>query len=307
MPSKNLDHLSSNGTGIVDHLDALSPDNSLNRQLYVPAKHSSGWELIDVGEAKPDTKECPYCYEKINAQATACSHCGQLLGHYLHRSIDRPLRWRRVEWALESVVYWVKQWAILDILDFASRFAIIVAIIFWFADSGSRREEQVLRAWQVIFIAEQMNGGQATVQALETLNCSGFTVFCRPISLAGIELQELILLQLNLHKADLREANLSETVLHEADLSEAQLFKADLSGTYLLGANLSKANMTNTILHETYMPQTNLSGAYLLADLLGADLHGANLSGANLSGASNLHSADLRGAKYNSSRLADIK
>ena len=74
-------------------------------------------------------------------------------------------------------------------------------------------------------------------------------------------------------------------------LAGADLSDAGLSNVDLLGANLSDADLNNA-----YLNGTNLTGAILAgADLTGANLHNANLYGSNLISA-NLSGADLSSA-----------
>ena len=103
-----------------------------------------------------------------------------------------------------------------------------------------------------------------------------------PISLAGIELSEVILSNTMLRLVDFTDAKLQSTDLTNANLNEtkligAQLCDADLSGAQLRKADLTGADLTGAILSETDLNNATLDDAVLTtADLIGADLSGTN-------------------------------
>lgn len=96
--------------------------------------------------------------------------------------------------------------------------------------------------------------------------------------LSGAKLARIFLIEANLTRvrlagADLRNSILDDMDLNASDLRDADLSGARLDGTALNGANLAGANLTGT----------ELAGATLVgADLTGADLTGARLNGARL-------------------------
>jgi hypothetical protein len=58
------------------------------------------------------------------------------------------LRWpriaARIEWRLEWLVYWCRELAFFDVLEFASRVSIIVIVFFWFWEWGERLKDPLI-------------------------------------------------------------------------------------------------------------------------------------------------------------------
>ena len=262
----------------------------------------------NCGKPPGETKQCPFCCEPIEVEATACPDCGQVMGHIIHVP---SLEWRWYHWPeiiLEKFFHWVRRGALFDVLDYASRLAIIVAVVFWFLGIEQRREQEVLNAWQLISIANQVGGGDATTSALETLNCSKRIFLCSSRSFRKGDLGDLIAPGVNLQNANLAEANLRGAYLGSSNLSGALFWRADLSGANLFDANLSKANLAEANLNGvdlrfTDLREIELAGASLVdANLSGVDLTGTSLNGINLSGA-DLSAANLSGVDLGHARL----
>jgi len=181
------------------------------------------------------------------------------------------------EWLCELVSYFLGQWAFLDILGHAGRLTILVAVIFYFAESGSRQKAKHYQAWQVINAAQGKPRSGGRIDALQDLYREG-------ISLAGVDISKAHLPKLNLKNANLWDAN----------LTEAKLLYANLSG-----ARFGRANLTRAVLSDA-----NLAGADLReANLTGATLQSANLTGAdiesitNWQGIQNIELANIYGVK----------
>jgi uncharacterized protein YjbI with pentapeptide repeats len=245
----------------------------------------------------------------------------------------RHPRWTRltgVEWALEWLVYRCRNLAIFEVLEFAGRASVLIALIVWFSEAGDREKQKHYRAWELINSARGSTGDGGRRDALQDLNEDGEPLIAAP--LAKAYLLEVKLSKAKLNQADLSETNLSEANLSGADLRAANLSRADLPGADLSGADLRAANLSRADLSRanlsgadlswagqsrndhllkrgsllrievTNLSEANLSGANLFganlagADLSGADLRVANLSWANLSEV-HLHGANLAGAK----------
>lgn len=117
--------------------------------------------------------------------------------------------------------------------------------------------------------------------------------------LAGFDLSEADLCNLNLPQAilsgaNLRGARLGWTILTHADLRGADLTYADMTGIHLAEADLRGARMKYSNLVAAHLVGTDFRGA----DLRGADLRGADLRKARFAGAE-LRDANLRGARLN--------
>ena len=212
------------------------------------------------------------------------------------------------EWANEWAAYWLSRWAFVDVLDYVSKFAILVAVIGFFAGMSERRAEKHYLAWQVVNSAQGKGGSGGRMDALEALGAD--RVPLTDIDLSNADLLGIILREEALGGADLRGAN-----LHHADLSGTYLARADLRwnpirnrNTVLWNADLHWVTLDEACLQKTVLGCANLqyakarnadfSDAWLGgADLRGADLRGSDLSRANLSG------ADLTGAVVTQAQL----
>lgn len=168
-----------------------------------------------------------------------------------------------------------------DILERLGHLAIVVAVIFYFAESGSRQKAERYQAWQVINLAQGKTGSGGRKDALQDLHRDG-------VSLIGVDISKAHLPGLKLENADLSEANLSNAILYEANFSGANFRLAILCNTDLHDADLSDANLTHANLYKAHLTEADLSDANLwYADLSDTDLWYADLSGANLTSIKN--------------------
>lgn len=179
------------------------------------------------------------------------------------------------EWFCEYAAFLLNNWSFLEVLEYLSSFGVIIAVVFYFAESGDRIKQKHYQAWQVINTAQGKGGSGGRIEALQELNKDG-------IPLVGVDVSGAFLQGIQLAHAHLVRSNLSA-----ADLRDSNLALADLSDSDLQDANLRQSNLHNADLQR--------------ANLIEADLFGADLSGAELSGAT-LNHADLR-----STNLADFK
>lgn len=183
-----------------------------------------------------------------------------------------------IEYAMECIAYALSNWRFLEVLEYLSRFGVLVAVIFYFAESGDRRKLKHYQAWQVINSAEGKGGNGGRIDALEELNADG-------VSLVGVNLSSAFLMGVHLPKAKLARANFDGADAREADLHGASIVNASLQSTNLRGAHLEKTTFAGSALDE--------------ADLTGADLTDADLSGTKLEGV-DLRNANLQGANWTS-------
>ena len=222
-----------------------------------------------------------------------------------------------LEWNCERLSSLLKQWAFLEVLEHLGRLTIIVAIVFYFTESGSRRKAKHYQAWQVINLAQGKTGSGGRIDALQDLNKD-------KVSLAGVDISKAILPKLNLASAELGSANLTNTELVHSNFAGANLYGASLAEARLSSANLADAILINVDLHGADLCGVNLTGATLRyanlsdvelcnANLTGANLHITNLTGANLSNASlaeaALVGADVSGTYFSEADLskADLR
>ena len=171
------------------------------------------------------------------------------------------------EWFCEYAAFLLNNWSFLEVLEYLSSFGVIIAVVFYFAESGDRIKQKHYQAWQVINTAQGKGGSGGRIEALQELNKDG-------IPLVGVDVAGAFLQGIQLAHAHLVRSNLSA-----ADLRDSDLAFADLSDSDLQNANLRQCNLHHADLQR--------------AKLIEADLFGADLSGVDLSGAT-LNHADLR-------------
>jgi Pentapeptide repeats (8 copies) len=182
------------------------------------------------------------------------------------------------DYSMEWFAYALANWRFLEVLEYLGNFGVLVAVIFYFAESGDRLKQKHYQAWQVINSAEGKGGNGGRIDALGELNSDG-------VSLTGVNLASAFLMGVRLPKARLARANF--------DSSDAR--NSDLAGATITDANLRSANFRNANLKGVSFAHSTLDDA----DLTGADLRKADLSGASLENA-DLRNADLRDANWTS-------
>jgi uncharacterized protein YjbI with pentapeptide repeats len=184
-----------------------------------------------------------------------------------------------IEWAFEWLAFALSRWTFLDVLEYLEGFSVLIAVIFYFSETGDRLKQKHYQAWQVINTAQGKGGNGGRVDALEELNTDG-------VSLVGVDVSGAFLQDLRLEKARLSRASFAA-----ADLRNSDFLSADFSDANLRSANLRQSNLRNANFQR--------------AGLEDADLSEANLSGAELSGA-NLENADLANADLANVRWHEI-
>jgi hypothetical protein len=189
-----------------------------------------------------------------------------------------PFVW--IEHRLEWTAYVLSRWSFLEVLRYLERFGVLVAVIFYFGESGDRVKQKHYQAWQVINSAQGKGGNGGRIEALEELSADG-------VSLVGVDLSAAFLQGVRLKKAALSRATFDGADAREAELEAADLQNASLRSANFRGARLQGVELQGSDLGD--------------ADLNGAQLSGANLTGANLENA-DLRHADLRGATWSGVR-----
>jgi hypothetical protein len=191
-------------------------------------------------------------------------------------------------WLGDWAAYVLGKFSLLEVLEYAGSFSILIAVIFYFADSGERAKQKHYMAWQVINTAQGKGGNGGRLEALQELNDDH-------VPLIGVDVSDAFLQDIALRSAELRRGEFSS-----ADMRRAVLTKADLEGasfrlTNLRGADFTAADLTDANFRD--------------ADLTGAKLQGAGLRGANLERA-DLRNADLSALRdwqaIKSVRLANL-
>ena len=188
-----------------------------------------------------------------------------------------------LEWILEWVAFALSRWTFLDVLEYLEGFSVLIAVIFYFSESGDRLKQKHYQAWQVINTAQGKGGSGGRIEALQELNHDGVPLVGVDVSgafLQNVHLEHARLLRSNFSAADLRDSN-----FNFADFSDADLRTANFRRSHLQGAGFERADLQDADLTD--------------ADLTGADLSGAALSHADLTNTNlaNLQWRDLRSVK----------
>lgn len=180
-----------------------------------------------------------------------------------------PFVWleQQSEWA----AYVLSHWTFLEVLEYLSSFGVLIAVVFYFAESGDRLKQKHYQAWQVINTAQGKGGNGGRIDALEELNED-------KIPLIGVDLQSAFLQGIHLKKVNLSRANFAAADARDADLLDATIENASLRGANFRNANFAGASLQGSTLDDADFSGANLSGVNLAdatADNL--DLHSANL------------------------------
>jgi hypothetical protein len=187
------------------------------------------------------------------------------------------------EWVFEWLAFYLSNWTFLHVIDYLRSFGIIVAVIFYFSESGDRLKQKHYQAWQVINTAQGKGGNGGRLDALQELNEDR-------VPLVGVDVSGAFLQGLHLEKANLARGN-----LNAADVRNAVLPAIDFSDGNMRSANFRDSNCRGASFRGASLDDADFSGA----DLSGADLSGATLASADL------RAADLRGIEW--SKIANIK
>ena len=188
-----------------------------------------------------------------------------------------------VEWCLEWLAYFLSNWKFLEVLEYLSSLSILVAVIFYFSESGDRAKQKHYQAWQVINTAQGKGGSGGRLEALQELNSDH-------VPLVGVDVSGAYLQGIRLAGSKLVRSNFSAADARNSDFRFADFADADLRA-----ANFRYSNFYKTSFQRAQLDNT---------DLVGADLSGADFSDATLANA-DLRDANLRDMQWR--EIADIK
>jgi hypothetical protein len=195
------------------------------------------------------------------------------------------------EWFWEWVAYVLSNWSFLEALEYLSSFGVLIAVIFYFTESGDRLKQKHYQAWQVINTAQGKGGNGGRIDALQELNADRIPLIGVDLSgafLQGIHLQTAHLARSNFSAADLRDSDLSS-----ADISDANLRSANCRNCVLRNANLERADLTDSDLDSADLTGADVSGVILA----NADLRNASLADLKWRDDPNLKNANIYGVK----------
>ena len=186
------------------------------------------------------------------------------------------LPFHAIEWMWQWTAYALSRWAFLEVLEYIGSFSVLIAVVFYFAESGDRKKQKHYQAWQVINTAQGKGGSGGRIEALQELNMDG-------IPLVGVDAAGAFLQGVRLRGANLLRCDLAGSDLRMSDFSGSNLEYAEFKSANLRQSNLRNANLRNANLED--------------ADLVGTDLQEADLAGVNLKSA-DLRDADLKGIRW---------
>jgi hypothetical protein len=171
-------------------------------------------------------------------------------------------------------------------------FSVLVAVIFYFAESGDRRKQKHYQAWQVINTAQGKGGSGGRIEALQELNDDRQPLVgldAPGAFLQGVQLSGANLLRCNLEATDLRDSHLASADLEFANLRSANFRSGDLHLAHLQNADLGDADLVGA----------SLAGADLgHADLQNADLRNTDLAGIIWRDMKSIRGANIYGVRH---------
>src|SRR5438270_6269790 len=163
----------------------------------------------------------------------------------------RPIPWRErrrqvpswttpffaLEWVWEWVSFALSQWTFVEVLEYLGSLSVLVAVFFYFYESGDRVQQRHYQAWQVINTAQGKGGSGGRIEALQELNHDGVPLVGVDVSgafLQGIRLDHAHLLRSDFSAADARngyfnDADLTDSDLHAANFRQATFRRASLA------------------------------------------------------------------------------
>src|SRR6266568_3845351 len=152
-----------------------------------------------------------------------------------------------LEWIWEWVAFALSNWVFLEVLEYLGTFSVLIAVIFYFSESGDRIKQRHYQAWQVINTAQGKGGSGGRIEALQELNADKVPLIGVDVSsafLQGLNLRNANLLRSDFSSADLRNSDLAGVNLTLANMNSANLRSADLSHVQFAEADLRKSDLT---------------------------------------------------------------
>ena len=201
------------------------------------------------------------------------------------------LSFHKLEWYLQWIAWALGNWALLEVLEYLGTFSVLIAVIFYFAESDKRTRMRHYTAWTVINTAQGKGGSGGRIEALEELNGDRVALTGLDASLAflrGVQLPHAMLSRCSFEAADLRMS-----VLHDADLSFCNLRSANFRETDFEHAKLSDADLNNADLNSANLSSSDLSRT----DLTNTDLRNTDLKNIRWDGITSMHLTNVFGVR----------
>ena len=196
-----------------------------------------------------------------------------------------------VEWPFAWLAYALSRWSLLEVLEYLGSFSVLIAVIFYFRESGDRLKQKHYQAWQVINTAQHMGGSGGRIEALSELNADG-------VPLVGVDGSKAFLQGVSLPSARLLRSDFSDADVRNSNLSSADLSYASLNGANFRNSDLQRVSLFAASLNDADFCGANFANADLTdATLDAADLGNANLSGVNWQKIRSIKKTNLAGVK----------
>src|ERR1700759_1346783 len=140
--------------------------------------------------------------------------------HKARHRVGWMLPFHKLEWYFEWIAWALGSWALLEVLEYLGTFSVLIAVIFYFAESGKRTRMRHYTAWTVINTAQGKGGSGGRIEALEELNADG-------VPLVGVDVSSAFLQGLTLERANLLRADFNSADLRHSDLKSADFTNAN--------------------------------------------------------------------------------
>ncbi len=158
-----------------------------------------------------------------------------------------------IDWVFEWIAFLLSRWSFLEVLNYLGSFSILVAVIFYFSESGDRLKQKHYQAWQVINTAQGKGGSGGRIEALQELDQDG-------VPLVGVDVSGAFLQGIRLPRAHLLRADLNAVDARDSDFQAADFTSANLHSGNFRESNLSRANFQDADLGDADFCSANLSG-----------------------------------------------
>ena len=196
-----------------------------------------------------------------------------------------------IEWPFQWIAYFLGNWAFLEILEYLGSFSVLIAVIFYFSESGDRIKQKHYQAWQVINTAQGKGGSGGRIEALQELNIDG-------VPLVGVDVSSAFLQGIRLPGARLRRANFTAADVRNSYFRAADFADANLSSSNFRSSILRNASFEGAQMDDADFSDADLSGADLYnASLAQVDLRRTDLSGVRWQGIQDLTGANIFGVR----------
>jgi len=195
------------------------------------------------------------------------------------------------EWVWQWLAYLLSNWSFLEVLEYLGSFSVLVAVIFYFSESGNRIKQRHYQAWQVINTAQGKGGSGGRIEALQELNAD-------KVPLVGVDVSSAFLQGLKLEDANLLRSDFSAADVRGSDLKSANFTSANLRSANFRNSDLEDASFEDADMKDVDLWGSNLSRAsFRDADLSGADLTFADLKDVQWKDLKNVTGTNLFGVK----------